>query len=202
MLKGRLSRKWGIMQELFYREHPDFRHSKTKTGLGWTIRMIKELTGMMLDMWASRCGCLHGHSKAEKKQKKKEEIGRTVRKCYGRRSEVVVEHQDIFDQPVDEMVRIISSHYLRAWVNMFYSLVLLSDRIRERKDSQEACDEDSVMTYDTMDLAEYLVDATDGMDREWDIGDAGVVLTPPTTEEGEVAKTMVGAPRCKVKNPY
>ena len=38
------------MQENFYREHPDFKDSKTKTGLGWKIRMIKELTGMLLDI--------------------------------------------------------------------------------------------------------------------------------------------------------
>ena len=95
------------------------------------------------------------------------------------------------------MVSTRSPHYLRAWINMFYSLVLLSDRIRSRRGSCEDDDEESVATFDTMDLAEYLVDATDGMDREWDIGEEGAVQTPPEFVEGEEVHT-----RCKVSNPY
>ena len=170
--------------------------------MGWTIRLIKELTGMLLDMWANRCGCLHGHTVAEKKAKKREEIGRTVRKCYGRRGDIVVEHQDIFDQPVEEMVSTRSHHYLRAWINMFYSLVLLSDRMRQRRDPHRESVGVSTVTYDTLDLAEYLVDATDGMDREWDIENAGAVQTPPQTVEVRAEGAHVRAARCKPQNPY
>ena len=159
--------------------------------------MIKELIGMLLDMWAHRCGCLHGHTKVEQKRKKREEIGRTVRKCYGRRGEIVVEHQDIFNQPVEEMIRERSPHYLRAWTNMFYALVLLSDRLRSRRGPDEEGGLGSVETFNTMDLVEYLVDATDGMDREWDIVDEGAVQTPPPVVEMEEVH-----PRCRIRNPY
>ena len=67
--------------------------------------MVKEVTTMMLAMWANRCGCLHGHTMADKKMKRRERIGTTVRRCYGRRGEVMMEHQDIFNQPVEEMVK-------------------------------------------------------------------------------------------------
>ena len=202
MLRGRLSKTWSEMQEHFYRDHPDYRHKKTCTGLGWAVRMIKELTAMLLEMWASRCGCLHGHTKEEKKRRRKEGVAATVRKCYGRRGEVVIEHQDIFDEPLEEMLRDRSVHYLRAWVNMFYSLVLLSDRIRGRRGQREVQDDSSVDTFDTMDLAEYLVDATDGMDREWDVDDWGAVQTPPRPMEIELQEALDDGRRGKVRNPY
>ena len=48
-------------------------------------------------------------------------------------------------------------------------------------------------TVDTMDLAEYLVDTTDGMEREWDIlGDQGAVQTPPLIENMELVKGTHG----------
>ena len=37
-------------------------------------------------------------------------------------------------------------------------------------------------TIDTIDLQEYLIDETDGMDREWDIENWGEVLTPPRNQ--------------------
>ena len=141
---------------------------------------------MLLEMWASRCGCLHGHTKAEKKHRRREELGATVWKCYGRRGEVLMEHQDIFDQPVEEMVKSKSPHYLLAWTNMFYALVLLSDRKTQRTGNDIVDAEESVATFDTMDLAEYLVDATDGMDREGDIVEAGTVQTSPLSTNMEI----------------
>lgn len=102
MLKGRLSWKQEEIQELFYRGYPDYQHQKMHTGIGWKIRMIKELTSMLLVTWTSHCGCLDGHTKTENKQRRGDEMGATVRKCYGRRGEVVTEHQQIFDQPVED----------------------------------------------------------------------------------------------------
>ena len=142
---------------------------------------------MLLDMWANWCGCLHGTIKAEKKLKRREQIQKTVRRCYGRRSEVIMEHQDIFSQPVEEMVRKRNPQYLLAWVNMFYALVLLSDRNTCRNATEDGDETSSVATFDTwfdkLDSDEYLVDATDGMDREWDIMDAVVEVE---TQSGSV----------------
>ena len=109
----------------------------------------------------------------------------------------MVEHQDIFNQPVEDMIQERSPHYLRAWINMFYALVLFSDRVRSRRGPDGDGELDSVETFSTMDLAEYLVDATDGMDREWDIDNAGAVLTSASFVEVEEVH-----PRCSIRNPY
>ena len=71
-VRGRFSAKWSVMQEKYYRSHPDMRSIKTCTGKGWAVRMIKGLITMLLEMWAGRCACLHGHTVAEKRLKKKE----------------------------------------------------------------------------------------------------------------------------------
>ena len=104
----------------------------------------------------------------------------------------MMEHQDIFEQPVDDMVKKRSPQYLQAWTNMFYALVLLSDKERRSGDPGETVEEGSVDTFDPCwddgDYDEYLVDATDGMEREWDVGAQGAELTPPS--------------QTRVRNPY
>ena len=104
----------------------------------------------------------------------------------------MVEHQDIFEQPVEEMVKKRSPQYLRAWINMFYALVLLSDKDRRSGNPGESVEEASLETFDPCwedrDYDEYLVDATDGMEREWEVGDQGAVQTPPL--------------EIRVRNPY
>ena len=74
MLKGRLSKTWGRMQQWYYRQHPELRDKKGLTGAGWMVRMINSLTTMTLTMWQHRCGCMHGHTEHEKKQRKKDTL--------------------------------------------------------------------------------------------------------------------------------
>ena len=104
----------------------------------------------------------------------------------------MLERQDIFDKPVEEMIKQRSPQYLRAWTNMFYALVLLSDKERHSGNPGESVDEKTVATFDTYleDGAydEYLVDATEGMEREWELGEQGAELTPPS--------------QIRVRNPY
>ena len=119
-------------------------------------------------------------------------LGETVRRCYQRRGYILVEHQDIFTVPVDELIKRRSPQYLQAWLNMFHALEILSAKERLRG-SVGNTEEDSMATFDTIDLEEYLVDATDGMDREWDIdGDGGAVQTPLRLGSGDLGKGQVG----------
>ena len=135
--------------------------------------MVKAFTTMALEMWKHRCGCMHGHTVAEKKALRKEEIGSCVRKCYKQRGRILLEHQDIFHIPVETLISERSSQYLTAWTLMFRALVTYSERevLEGRRLIHSAVpDDDSMASVDMMDLDEYLVDVTEGMDREWDIG--------------------------------
>ena len=44
--------------------------------------------------------------------RKREVIENKVRKCYERKGEVLLDHHDIFDQPVDEFVKERTTSYL------------------------------------------------------------------------------------------
>lgn len=165
----------GINTGTVLSQNPAIKNKVTCTGFGWEICMIKEFTSMLLDTWKTRCGCLHGTTKAEKKLKRRKKIQKSVRRCYGWQGEVILEHQDFFSQPVEDMVRKRNPQYLLAWVNMFYALVLLSGRKKGGTSKWVEDGEESVATFDTwfddMDMEEYLVDAIDGIEREWDITD-------------------------------
>ena len=139
---------------------------------------------MALEMWASRCGCLHGHTEAEKLMKKREEVGQLVRQCYQRRSGIVMEYQDIFMCPAEELIQTKSPNYLMAWTNMFYALEVHSIRLCSGdKQDRTDTDDDSMQSFDSVDLQEYLIDATDGMNRDLVMADVGAVLTPPMNIE-------------------
>ena len=93
-----------------------------------------------------------------------------------------MDHQDIFDTPVEEMTATRNTQYLNAWIQMFYALQLQGRREAGKMVTlyQPATEEDdSMASFETLDLEEYLLDETDGMDREFDIVDGGAVLTPP-----------------------
>ena len=105
-----------------------------------------------------------------------------MQKCYQQRARILLENQDIFRCPVDIMIQQRSIGYLIAWLTMFQALVLVGEREVQHSRSlnmQEEEDDDSTATFSTVDLEEYLLDVTDGMDREWDIDDGGAVLTSP-----------------------
>ena len=104
-----------------------------------------------------------------------------------------MEHQDIFDKPVEELIRSRGSFYLQAWINMFHAFEMASARQCRIQDWVPTTEEDSMETVDTMDLEEYLVDTTDGMEREWDImGDLGAVQTSPLIENMELVTGSQG----------
>ena len=112
-----------------------------------------------------------------------------VRDCYRRRGYILMEHQDVFRIPYDEMIRTKSSQYLKAWVHMVQALELQSNRTcLEGKHlvHSEIPDDDSMATITSIDLHDYLVDVTDGMEREWDVGDQGAVQTPPRPNSGDM----------------
>ena len=183
MVKGRLSSKWALVQEAYYRSNPDTKTKKTFSGIGWATGMIKALMSMLLEMWANRCGCLHGHTRQQKREIAGEMVGNMVRQCFRQRGTIAMEHQDIFAQSPDEMLKRRHPQYLRAWVDMFYALQLQQRRLSQGRTVQlrvETEEEDSMATFDTTDLAEYLLDETDGMDREYDLANGGEVLTPPS----------------------
>ena len=192
--RGRISVTWRVMQERYYRSHPDMKDQRTKTGKGWAVKMIKGLISMMLEMWAGRCACLHEHTVAEKRRKKSEILGETVRQCYKRRCNIMLEHQDIFKVPAEELIKRRGPYYLQAWINMFYAFEVASARQCRIQDWVRTTEEDSMETFDTIDLEEYLVDTTDGMEREWDIvGNQGAVQTSPLIENMEMVQGSSGA---------
>ena len=109
-----------------------------------------------------------------------------VQRCYQRRGYIMMEVQDIFRQPMDDLIRERSSQYLKAWLTMFQALEVKSAReIIEGRQlvGHGNSDDDSMATIDSLDLHEYLVDATDGMEREWEFGDWEAVQTPPRQVE-------------------
>ena len=85
LAKGRICIKWGIAQEVFYKMHPDFKKKKYCTVFIWTKRMVQALIEMSLNMWKNRCKCLHGHTKAEQTNIKRQQLLKKVKWCYRNR---------------------------------------------------------------------------------------------------------------------
>ena len=119
MMKGRISTKWSDAQSIFYRDFPDTTAKKTCTGLGWSIRIIKELTTMSLTMWNNRCGCMHGHDEAEEKRIEKEKLRVLIQDCYLKKDVVPVEFHRMFSSPLCHLISRHSITYLNAWIEKY-----------------------------------------------------------------------------------
>ena len=163
MLKGRISRTWATAQSKFYREFPDTSEKKTCTGLGWSIQVIKELTTMSLAMWKNRCGCMHGNNVVEVKRIMKERLRDTIKECYLGRDKVPQDCQNMFSQPLNDLIKKHSMTYLQAWIDKYEAHKLQENRSEEERESNlhavgEGSSDDSVST---MDMDEYLVTSQD-----------------------------------------
>ena len=90
-----------------------------------------------------------------------------------------------------------NSQYLYSWTQMFYALQVQSQRQAQDRRcfyQQVTNDDDSTASINTIDLDEYLVDETDGMELEFLIDDSGAVQTPQVpdmpTNERSTASTL------------
>ena len=142
---------------------------------------------MLLEMWANRCGCLHGHSKFEQKIRRHVDLQAQVAKCYQHRATIPEEHQDIFNQPLEEFKTQRNSQYLHSWIQMFYHFQLKGRQ--QSFPTKDVCQSDifddiSMYTWGTMDRDEYLVEETDFIEQEGTMEDQSKVPQYVVIEEG------------------
>ena len=84
---------------------------------------------------------------------------------FGEDSEMVLQDQDI-TLPTDKMVKTCSIWYIKACINMFDAFQMKSDQKRMwcgLGGREHSTNEMAVPTYDSMNLAEYLIDKSDRM---------------------------------------
>ena len=67
-----MSLKWGLAQELYYKQNVLTLDSEKFSNQIWTTKTIKSLLEFTLGMWNEQCDALHGASEAESKQKKRD----------------------------------------------------------------------------------------------------------------------------------
>ena len=80
--QGRLSKKWGEAQGVYYAMNPSLKGKKYFTPLAWTKTMVGALLDMSLTMWKNRCDSLHGKTKGEQVQKKRNKLRKQIERCY------------------------------------------------------------------------------------------------------------------------
>ena len=68
LVKGRISKKWGMAQNIYYQSHPDLRNQKRYSQKSWEKRTIKSLVEISLGLWKDRCEILHRQENVDKNQ--------------------------------------------------------------------------------------------------------------------------------------
>ena len=67
ILQGRLSKKWGRAQQLFYSANPLTNRKKHFTGDNWMTKTIESMIQLTLSLWKCWCEVLHGTENKDKK---------------------------------------------------------------------------------------------------------------------------------------
>ena len=147
----RTHQTWDKAQSTYYRELPDTSDKKTCTGLGWSIRLIKELTTISLAMWKNRCSCMHGHTKVKEKRLEKERLQNTIQNCYLNRNAVPKESHRMFSLPINDLLKKHLLLHLHAWIKKYEAHRCHADRCNTDKvlNTEEGSDESSVVTTST-----------------------------------------------------
>ena len=81
-MKGRLSKKWGEAQNMYYQINLDTKREKYFNQKAWAKVTIKTFIDTSLGMWDDRCKVLHGRKVDEKREIKWEKILRKTRQCF------------------------------------------------------------------------------------------------------------------------
>ena len=97
MMKGRVSKKWGEAQNIYYQMNPDTQREKHFNQKTWTKAIIKSFIDMSLGMWDDRCKVLHGRTVDEKRKIKKEKILGKARQCFDQQDRVMEQDMHMFD---------------------------------------------------------------------------------------------------------
>ena len=83
-MKGRVSKKWGEAQTLYYQMNPDTKKKPYFNHKARSKAAIKALLNMSLGMWNDRCKVLHGKTTDEKNKIKWDKTLSKARKCFDR----------------------------------------------------------------------------------------------------------------------
>ena len=103
LAKGQLSKKWGLAQQEFYKEHPDTRGKLIFSRRVWMANTVISFLNYSLGLWKDRCTILHGIDNKDNKAKEKEKLRETITACYRRQHEVAEDHRDIFSDTVQSL---------------------------------------------------------------------------------------------------
>ena len=115
VMKGRLSKKWGEAQHIYYQMNPDTKREKRFNQKTWTKATIKSFIDMSLGMWDDRCKVLHGRTVDEKRKIKKEKILGKARQCFDQQDRVMEQDMYMFDGGW-ESLETRGALYLEKWV--------------------------------------------------------------------------------------
>ena len=173
--KGRLCKRWGVAQELFYQMHPDLRHKRWCTSAQWMKRMVGALLDMSLQMWKNRCDCLHGQSKQEQIKKRKAKLQKRVEWWYRHRHIVPEAGQYLFRTQWEQLCRARSPYYLEKWLETVECRRTQAMNELPGNYGMNTAEKDSQSdaTMDTAALDEYLIDVNNGMDMDGAMAEAG-----------------------------
>lgn len=131
VLKGRLSIKWRHAQQEFYKNNPATHGNDRYNGELWMVRTIHSFLNFSLGLWKDRCEVLHGIEHKDKKSKEREKLQQQIQKYYSQRDEVDADHQDIFEIPVDELLRRNSLQTLHSWIQSYHTDVSFTTRNKQ-----------------------------------------------------------------------
>ena len=102
-MKGRLSKKWGEAQNIYYQINPDTSREKYFNRKAWTKTTIKASIDMSLGMWDDRYKVLHGRTVDEKRKIKREKILDKAHQCFNRQDRMMEQDRYLFDWGLESL---------------------------------------------------------------------------------------------------
>ena len=136
LMKGRLSKKWGEAQQIYYQMNPDTKRVKYFNQKAWIKASIQAFIDMSLGMWDDRCKVLHGRTEEEKETIKREKILSTARKCFHQQDRVLEQDAYMFQGGWDSL-ETRKTLYLEKWVESYAVAASQKVQLERQREEQE-----------------------------------------------------------------
>ena len=127
--RGYIPSEWITNQEEYYRAHGH--DAKTKTGIGWAVKLSTYIWARMNNLWKKRCSDIHDKEEVARMSREHSEAIIRTRAIYSRKDDLLHGDRDLLDMPLEDRLRMPARHLI-AWVKSTMPVISIS--IADRKD--------------------------------------------------------------------
>ena len=123
LMRGYIPCAWATAQEQYYRANGF--DPKTKSGIGWSVKLSSFLWARIHTLWKQRCSDIHDRDQKARLSREHQEAIAKTRAIYSRRNDMLASDRVLLDASLQDRLQM-PPRSLAAWVKTTWQVVKIS----------------------------------------------------------------------------